>query len=121
MSSLPNIQGADRHKPLCFDPQRNLFITYDDILSGKEKIIHLNILNYDQLKKLIIKRNQIGPDYQIASFNGQVYSRDDVIKAIEEESDFGKMSLNAEKLMLSDLLTEIEQEFQKRNDNSESK
>lgn len=116
MSSLPNIPAPDRHKPLCYDAQRNLFITYDDILSGKEQIIPLKTLTHDQLKKLIIKRNQRGPDYQISSLNGQVYTRDDVVQAIEEESDFGKMSLNAEKSMLSDLLVDIQQSLQNRSD-----
>ena len=116
MSSLPNIPASDSHKPLCYDPQRNLFITYDDILSGKEQIIPLKNLTHDQLKKLIIKRNQIGPDYKISSLNGQVYTRDDVVQAIEKESDFGKLSLNAEKSMLSDLLVDIQQSLQNRSD-----
>jgi single-stranded DNA-specific DHH superfamily exonuclease len=108
MPPLPNIPDPDRHKPLCYDPTRQRFITYDDILQGKEPIIRPQTLTHEQRKKLIIQRNKVGPDYQIRSLNGEIFTRDDIIQAIEQETDFGRMSMNAEVSMLSDLLEEIQ-------------
>jgi hypothetical protein len=108
MSTLPLITGPDRDKPLCYDPGRSVFIYYDDLISGKEKVIPLDVLSHDQLKMLIIERNKVGPDYKVATLTGQFYSRDDVVKAIAAQTDFGRMTVQAEASMLSNLLKQIE-------------
>jgi hypothetical protein len=109
MSTLPEITGPDRQKPLCYDPERDKFIYFDDIITGKEKIVPLDKLNHEQLKKLVIERNQAGPDYTMQVLSGLKYTRDDVIKEIRKQSDFGKMSMQAEVSYLSDLLRQIDE------------
>lgn len=112
MSPLPEITGPDRQKPLCYDPERNKFIYFDEIITGKEKIVPLEKLNHEQLKKLVVERNRAGPDYIVQVLSGAKYSRDDVIKEIRKQSEFGKMSIQAEVSYLSDLLKQIEEALQ---------
>jgi len=114
MSSLPEITGADRKKPLCYDPKRKKFIYFDDIVAKKEKIVPLEKLNDEELKKLIVERNRVGPDYTVQVLSGEKYSRDDVIREILRQSEFGKMSLRAEADYLSDLLEQISRALQEK-------
>jgi hypothetical protein len=106
---LLDIKGLDRKKPLGYDPKRDRFIYYDEIITGKEKIMPLEGLTRDQLKKLIVERNRVGPHYEVGDLSGRKYTRDDVINAIIEESSFGKMALEAEVSYLTDLLKQIEE------------
>ncbi len=109
MPTLPDIKGPDRQKPLCYDPNRDLFIKFDDLITGKEQIVPIESLTHDQLKKLIVERNRVGPDYTMSTLTGKTYTRDDVIKEIIEQTDFGKMAVEAEAMHLSDLLKQIEE------------
>jgi hypothetical protein len=109
MSPLPIIDEANRRKPLCYDPKRDKFIYYDELVAGSEKIIPLRKLTHDQLKKLVIERNRSGPDYTVQTPGGPKYTRDDVIREINGETAFGKMSMKAEEMSLSRLLKQIEE------------
>lgn len=113
MSALPKIDEANRKKPLCYDPKRNRFIYYDELISESEKVIMLENLTKDQLKKLIVERNRAGSDYTVGTLNGEKFNRDDVVKAIIEDTDFGKMAMDAEVSHLSDLLKQIKRELEK--------
>lgn len=107
---LPDIKGQDRQKPLCYDPKRDKFILYDELIAGKERIVSLEQLTHEQLKKLIAERNRRGPDYKIQwGFSGPTYSRDDMIREIIAETDVGKAAMEAEISHLSDLLKQIEE------------
>lgn len=113
MSALPKIDKANQKKPMCYDPKRNKFIYYDELISQSEKVIMLENLTKDQLKKLIVERNRAGPDYTVGTLTGEKYTRDDVVKAIIEDTDFGKMAMNAEVSHLSNLLKQIKEELEK--------
>jgi hypothetical protein len=104
---LPDIKGPARNKPLCFDPKRHKFITFDELVSGQEKIVPLETLSPADLNNLVIERNRVGPDYTVRSLTGETYRRDDVIRAIEQQSDFGRLTVEAETSHLSDLLKQI--------------
>jgi len=105
---LPEIDEKNRSKPLCYDPARNKFILFDEIISGEEEIIPVDTLSQADLKKLVIERQRAGPDYKVQAISGPPMSRDDVVRAIEQDEPFGQMTLQAEKSYLSDLLSEIQ-------------
>jgi hypothetical protein len=108
MAHAPQIKNSDRGKPLCYDPHRRKFILYEEILDGQEKIIHLEKLSPRELKKLVIERNRVGPDFALQSLTGRRYTRDDIIWEIEKGTDFGSMAMEAEITYLKDLLFQIE-------------
>ncbi|MBN1902056.1 hypothetical protein JW926_12100 [Candidatus Sumerlaeota bacterium] len=105
--SLPSIDESNRKRPLCYDPKRKKFILYDDIISKKEEIIPVESLSDPDLKKLIIERQLTAPDYKAQAISGPPFSKKDVIKAIEQDDPFGKITLEAEKSYLRDFLDEI--------------
>jgi hypothetical protein len=107
-SSLPDIPGQDRRKPLCYAPQREKFISYEEIVSGHEKIVPVDSLTPDQKRKLVIERNRKGPSYTIQVMSGAKLTRDDVIREIEQQTDFGNMTVEAEISHLGELLAKIE-------------
>ena len=107
--AMPDPGPEGRRRPLCYDPQREKYILYDEIVAGAEKIIPVEHLSESDLKKLVIKRWSVLPAGKtVQSISGPPYSRDDVIRAIERDEPFGKMTVQAEKSMIHDLLEEIE-------------
>lgn len=109
---MPRIQGPDRKKPLCYDPQRDKFITFDEIVNGAEPIVPLEQLTAEQLKRLVIERQRVGPDYRVQAMSGPPMSRDDVVEAISRDEPFGRASMEAELSHLRDLLNQIRQAMQ---------
>ena len=105
---MPKIGEKDLKKPLCYDPARKKFIFFDEIVSGKEKIVPIGTLSADDMKKLVIERHRAGPDYTIQAISGAPMSRDDVIEAIDRDESFGKVTVEAEQAYLKVLLSEIE-------------
>jgi len=107
---LPDIKGPDRQKPLCYDPKRDKFILYDELRSGKERIVPLAQLTHEQLKKLVVERYRRGSDFKLQyGFSGPKLSRDDVAREIMAETDIGKALMKDEISYLSDLLKHIEE------------
>ncbi len=102
--SLPEIRGEDRMKPVCYDPARRLFITIDDLLSGREKIVPLSTLSEEERRLLVIRRQELGPDYTVQAVSGTPMSRDDVISAIRRNDGFGAAAVEAELSYLKGLL-----------------
>ncbi len=105
---LPEIKDRDRAKPLCYDPEREKFIVFDEIVSGQEKIVSPDQLSDDDLKKLVIERLASGPDFSVQAMSGPPMSRNDVIVAVEQDQSFGQLTLEAEKSYLRRILIEIE-------------
>jgi hypothetical protein len=106
--TLPKIDSRTQKKPLCYDPGRKKFIFYNEITSGKEKIIPVEKLDLSDKKLLIVERQKKGPDYTIQAISGIPYTRDDVVRAILRDEDLGKMTMEADLSMLKDLLNEIQ-------------
>jgi hypothetical protein len=106
--ALPAIEGQNLEKPLCYDPKRDKFIRFDEIVSGKEKIIPVEQLSQDDLQKLVIERQRRGPDYQVQVMNAPPKTRDDIIRAIENHDEIGRMTLEAETAYLKELLRQIQ-------------
>lgn len=106
---LPVIDEASRKRPLCYDPERRIFIYYDQIVSGEEKIIPLAVLTDRALKKLVIKRLMMLPeDTKMISLNGQIMTRDSMVQAVKQEDPDGVEILQMEKSYLEELLNEIQ-------------
>ena len=106
---LPEIDDRNRGKPLCYDPQRNKFIAFDEIVSGQERILPPDQLSEDDLKKLVIERLASGPDFSVQVMSGPPMSRDDVIVAVEQDESFGQLTLEAEKSYLRSILSDIQE------------
>lgn len=107
---MPEIDEENRKRPLCYDPEREKFIFFDDIVSGKEKIIPVKTLSESDLKKLVIERwRSLSPKTKVQAISGQPFFRDDVIRAIKQDKPFGKDTLEAEMIALSELLDIIQQ------------
>jgi len=104
---LPQIDSRNKAKPLCYDVNRNKFIMYDEIISGKEKIIPVANLSREEQKILVIERIKKGPDFTMQTMTGSPMDKNAIIDAIIKDEDIGKMTLEAEISMLSDLLREI--------------
>ena len=109
MSLLPEIKGLIRKKPVCYDPKKNHFITIDDLEANKANIVPLELLTDEQLKRLVIERNRIGENYKIqTNWSEPPQSRNDIIKQIEDNTESGRMAVEAEIMYLRDHLKDIE-------------
>jgi hypothetical protein len=106
---MPKIEGPDRNKPLCYDPKRDKFITFDEILSGTEQIVPLERLSAADLTRLVVERQRAGPDYRVQVMSGSLMTRDDVVEAILRDEPFGRTTVEADLSHLRDLLTQIEE------------
>jgi hypothetical protein len=104
---LPVIDAENRKKPLCYDPKRQKFILYDELLAGTEPIVPISSLGEDDVKKLVIERQRRGPDYDVQAITGPRMSRDDVIAAIERGDPAGMEALEADRAYLEYLLDQI--------------
>lgn len=113
MTPLPKIEGPARNKPVSYDPLRDKFILFDDILSGKEKIVPVENLSYEQQKKLVLERNRVSPEYTIGTITGGIYPKKEVIVGIEGDTELGKTTVRAEISYLSELLKQIEEALKK--------
>lgn len=111
---MPKIEGPDRKKPLCYDPERGKFITYDEILSGREQIVPLERLSAEDLKRLVIERQRVGPDYRAQAMSGPLMSRDDVVEAILRDEPFGLATVEADFSHLRDLLAQIKEAMRQK-------
>ncbi len=110
MAILPEIKGPARRKPVCYDPGTDSFITIDDLEAGKAKIVPLERLTEEQLKRLVIERNRVGEDYKVQmDWAEPAQSRNDIIKQIEADTEFGRVAVEADISYLGDLLKQIEE------------
>ncbi len=107
-SSLPDVQGPDRYKPLCYDPKLKRFISFDEIVSGKKTPVSLDALTEEEKVNLVLERNRQGPDYTVQSISGKPMTRDEVVREIEAKTEFGRMTVDAELSYLKDFIATIE-------------
>ncbi|HOK76931.1 MAG TPA: hypothetical protein PLW35_04320 [Verrucomicrobiota bacterium] len=105
---MHRIEGLDPKTPVCYDPVRKKAITYAELLSGKEQVVPIDSLSDDDLKRLVVERLRAGPDIKVQAISGRPYTREDLIKAIEEDQPFGRLTLEAERAALRDLLARIQ-------------
>jgi len=105
--ALPQIDEANRKKPLCYDSSRKKFIYFDEIAAKKEAIISPSALSRNDQKKLIIERQLAGPDYTTQAMSGAPLKRDDVVKAIRNNEEYGLVTVEAEISYITELLEEI--------------
>ena len=101
---LPKIDTIYQKMPLCYDPTRNKFIYYPEIISGKEKIIPVETLSESDFKKLVIERLRSAPPAKGGPLSNPFMSNEDTIQAIERDEKYGQQVLEGEKSMLMDLL-----------------
>ncbi len=105
---LPEMDEQSRRRPISYDPARRKFILFDEIVSGREPIIPVDSLSDDELKELVIMRwRALDEDRPVQAMSGPRFLREDVIRAIEQDEPFGRMTLEAEKSYLRDLQAEI--------------
>lgn len=110
----PAIDDKDIRKPICYDPCDGKYIFYEEVLSGKQKIIPIETLSDDDFKQLVIKRLNTGPDFTVQSISGPPFTRDDVVRAVVHNEPFGRDTLDAEKAYLRDFLASLQQQLNGR-------
>ncbi len=81
---------------------------------AQEIIIPLERLNSEDIKRLVIERQRLGPDYKVRSMSGPLMSRDNVVESIQNNEPFGRVTVEAECSHLRDLLLQIEDAMVKR-------
>jgi hypothetical protein len=106
---LPKIDPTSQAKPLAYDPARSKFLYYDEIVSGREKIVPLETLSEADFRKLVVERLRAGPDFRMQAISGPLYTRDQVIAAIESGEPDGLKMLEAERSYLREVLREIQE------------
>ena len=111
---MPKIEGPNRKKPLCYDPERGKFITFDEILTGTEQIVPLERLSAEELTHLVVERQRAGPDYRVQAMSGSLMSRDDVVDSIHHDEPFGRTTVEADLSHLRDLLAQIKEAMRKQ-------
>lgn len=95
-------------KPICYDAKRDKFITEKEVINGSEELITLETLTPDDIKKLVIARLQrADKGTTMQAISGIPYSPDEVIQAIEQDDDFGRMMIEAEMSYLKQRFEEI--------------
>jgi hypothetical protein len=109
MPEMPQLEGQNRLKPLSYDPKTGRFITYDEIISGRAKIVPLDQLSPEQLKNLVLQRQRVGPDYTMSDLNGRAVKRDEIVQQIINDTEFGRMVMKAEIAYLREFLNQIQQ------------
>lgn len=109
--ALPHIDEANRNKPLCLDPARGKFILFEELVARREEAVPVESLSEADLKRLVIERLRQGPDFRMQALSGGVQGRDELIHAIEADEPFGRMTVEAEKAYLQDLLAQIRGEL----------
>jgi hypothetical protein len=88
---LPPIAEEAKAKPLSYNPQSNEFIYYDKVASGEQKIYPLPRLEKDARKILAIERYQSAEDeMMVSTLNGEAYTKEDIVKEIENETAVGQ-------------------------------
>lgn len=105
--AMPNLDPGSEKKPLGYDPVREKFIYYDEIVSGKEKIIPVETLTEGDFKILMIERLRSGPDFRMQSMNGPLYNREQIIAAIAGDVPEMRQFIEAERSYLRELLQKI--------------
>lgn len=105
--SLPNIPERYRRMPLTYDPSRDKFIRYDELVSGKEKIVPLETLSPAELKRLVIERRRHDPTPVEQSMSGPPLDKEQVITAIQKDEPFGRTKVEADVSYLKELLEQI--------------
>ena len=108
MTIFSDIKGLNRKKPVCYDPERDRFITIDDLDADREKLIPLERLTDEQLKRLVIERNRVGEDYSVETDWKRTRSRNEIVQEIEADTETGRMAVKAEIMYLKDHLRDIE-------------
>ncbi len=115
MTLMPEIKGLARKKPVCYDPEKDSFITLDDLEANKAQIVPLDILTDEQLKRLVIERNRVGEDYKLqADWSEPAQTPIDIIKQIENDTQLGRDTVEADiNYLRNRLLIDIENELAK--------
>lgn len=107
MAEMPNIQGPDRKKPICYDPEGDRFLTIDEIIAGTGPLVPPDRLTAEQQKRLVVERNRVGSDYTVQNISGPARSRDNVVEQIEADTQFGRQAVAAEIMYLQDLVKQV--------------
>lgn len=110
MSPLPMIDEANRARPVSYDPRRNKFIYYDELIARTEKIVPLKKLTHAQVKKLVIERTRTAPDLTMHTPSGETRTRDDIIREISQETAVGKKLMEADVMSINRLHRQIERD-----------
>lgn len=100
-----NLSEIEGKKPLAVDSKGN-FLTVKD-LEKKKPYVALATLEPKLQRNLILRRNEMEPDYEISIVAGERISKAQLMKEIKEETELGLDGVRAELSYLSDIHSEL--------------
>lgn len=86
---IPNILSYDKNRPLGYDPRNDKMILFDDVVKGRAKLIHLEMLNDEQLIKLSVERALKNEHIVMADYTGRIITNLELAQEILEQTNFG--------------------------------
>jgi len=101
-----NISDLEAQKPMAIDSQGKL-LTLDD-LAEQKPYMSLATLEPGQQVSLVLARYDMEPDFEVSILQGDRIGKSQVMKLIEDQTDFGIEAMRAELRYLSDIHSEIE-------------
>ena len=90
-------------QPIHYDPVRQKFIYPRDIMASGLVLTDIEQLTNEDKKKLVLERLRTGEDFIMQSISGQPATRDQVVKAVMDDTELGKMTIESQISMLKDI------------------
>lgn len=96
-------------RPISYDPSRRQYIYIDDVFTGKEEIIPIDLLSREDQKRLVIMRLKAeNPNTKSQPMTGFSVTRDELIKAVKNDEPSGIMQLEMQLHYLGNFLGAIQ-------------
>jgi hypothetical protein len=111
---MPRFDEAHRNKPIAFDPAREKFLLLDEIASGREPLVPLEVLSEPDFKRLVVERIRRDPSFAAQSMSGPIMTGEDAIRAIDRDEPFGRQTVEADRGYLRFLHQQIAAELESR-------
>lgn len=100
-----NLSELEVKKPLAVDSEGK-FLTLED-LKKKKPYMALATLEPKLQRDLVLRRNEMEPDYEISIIGGEKITKAELMKEIKDESELGIDAVRAELSYLSDIHAEM--------------
>lgn len=100
-----NLSELEAKKPIAVDSRGN-FLTLKDV-EEKKPFMALAALDTGTQKDLVLKRNEMEPDYEIFIIGGEKITKAELMKEIKDETELGVDAVRAELSYLTDIQAEL--------------
>lgn len=102
------LSEIEAKKPIGMD-STGKFLTIKDF-EQKKPYMALATLDPGMQKELVLRRNEMEPDYEISIISGETFTRAELLEEIKQETQVGMDAVRAEISYLSDIHAELAEE-----------